>query len=112
MTTERRRIGSPSVFLVNGDYLHLCIYDCEHAVYKRSISQPDLTLDTDIIEALQEELHACNPHVRMFKGIDIYGENQDTHIVLCGPTGKSFGEFSRICCLTFTFQLLNGINIL
>ncbi len=74
MNTERRRIGSPSVFLVNGDYLQLCIYDCEHEVYKHSISQPDLTLDTDIIEALQEELHACNPHVRMFKGIDIDGE--------------------------------------
>ena len=66
-------------------------FDCEHEVYNRSISQPEWTLDTDIIEALQEELHACNPHVRMFKGMDSDGENQDTHIVLCGPNGKSFG---------------------
>ena len=28
-----------------------------------------------ITEALQEELHACNPHVRMSKGMDIDGEN-------------------------------------
>ena len=28
----------------------------------------------------------------MFKGVDIDGENMDTHIVLCRPTGKSFGE--------------------
>jgi len=48
------------------------------------------TLDTDIIEALQEELHACDPHVRMLKGTDIGSENQDVHIVLCSPTGKPF----------------------
>ena len=108
LNTERRRTGSPAAFLVNGGihhyiglaeprpneklgYLQLCIYGSEHEVYNRSISQPDLTLDTDIIEALQEELHACNPRLRMFKGMDIDGENQDAHIVLCSPTGKSFG---------------------
>ena len=116
LNVERQRTGSPAAFLVNGGihqyiglaeprpneklgYLQLCIYDSEHEVYNRSISQIDLTLDTDIIEALQEELHACNPHVRVFKEMDMWiwtartrtlilfcAVQQASHLAKKGPT--------------------------
>ena len=74
---RQRTVGSPSAFLVTGDihhyiglaeqwpneklgYLELC--DTEHEVYNGSISQPDLTLDTDIMSS---------------RGWDIDSENQE-----------------------------------
>ena len=99
----KRFSSGPSCFMVQGSvchyiglmepeaneklgFLQLYIYDGQNEVCNRANSRR-IKLDEQIVSDLQEELHACNPHVQMFKAAQLDTANCEAHVVLGSPTG-------------------------
>ena len=85
-------------------YLQMVIYDSEHEVYNRSISQPGQVLDIEIIADLQQELDQFNEQVRMFKALGLDGENAENHVRLQCWTGTSSCNYVALpACMSSQF---------
>ena len=68
--------------------MQMYIYDSEHEVANCSVSQPGIHLDSELIKALQEELHEYNAHVQIFRAFNIANQDPRAKIVLMsGDTG-------------------------
>lgn len=89
------------------EFLQMYIYDSEHEVANRTISQPNVQLDSSLIELLQEELHEFNAHVKMFKAFNIAEGDPRAKIVLLSDTGVQY--FSLV--LPYTIALDSHIII-
>ena len=110
---SREQIGNgPANFQVSGNVHHyigiqppepgdklgslqMYIYDSEHEVYNRSISQPNNTLNEGLIQLLQDELDEFNVHVQMFRAFDLGGANADKYVILSSDTGALY---HLTCC--------------
>ena len=62
------------------------IYDADNEVANRTVSQPGVRLDSDLIASLQEELDDFNAHVQMFRNFNISEQDPRDQIVLFSDT--------------------------
>ena len=99
-----RSSGGPADFAVEGNvhhyigvaepaegeqlnFLQMYIYDPDNEVSNRTVSQPSKTLDAELIAEVLQELDEFNPHVRMFRQLDLAGENARNKVLLRCFTG-------------------------
>ena len=99
-----RSSGGPADFAVEGNvhhyigvaepaegeqlnFLQMYIYDPDNEVSNRTVSQPSKTLDAELIAEVLQELDEFNPHVRMFRQLDLAGENARNKVLLPCFTG-------------------------
>ena len=81
-------------------YLQMYIYDSKHEVANRTISQPGVKLDSELIKLLQEELDEFNVHVQMFRAFNLTEADPRAKIVLSSHLGESPLQLTSQRCHT------------